>query len=143
MKTNFQYRHYKKSDWKHFIDDILESIGDVFDEFDWQKPATNLYETQEAYEVELAVPGVDKADFKIQIISSYLVISVKKEEETDEHRTCIKRGFSFKNFSRRIRVPEQIDREQVKARYKRGILTVILPKQVVAKEDDGTDIPVE
>ena len=102
-----------------------------------------LFETRDSFEVELAAPGLEKSDFRIQIIGNHLVVNVKKESETQEERITVKRGFNSNKFSKRIRLPEQIDRELVKARYKKGILTIILPKLMKSEEEPGTDIPVD
>ena len=129
--------------WKKKLDEFLESAFGFVDEVEWQRPAVNLSETKKAFEVQLAAPGLEKSDFIIQIVGDHLEISVKKKATKDENKEWIKRGFSYQNFKRRIKISDQVDRSKVKASYKQGILTVTLPKLKSQRNAEGQDIPVE
>ncbi len=136
-------QQYDAPFWKKAFDDFVDSIGVVIHDWDWQKPAANLWETPDAFEVELAVPGYQKKDFSIQIKGDHLEISADKEEDSDEGRKLLRRGFQFKHFKRSIRVSDRVDRSAVKARYDQGILTIILPKMEKQKDKPGFEVPVQ
>ena len=129
--------------WKKKLDEFLESAFGFIDEVEWQRPAVNLSETDKVFEVQLAAPGLEKADFIIQIVGDHLEISVTRDAAEDTDKEWIRRGFNYQNFKRRIKVSDRVDRKKVKARYKQGILTVILPKLKSQRKSEGQDIPVE
>ncbi|MDH3648259.1 MAG: Hsp20/alpha crystallin family protein [Saprospiraceae bacterium] len=129
--------------WKKAIEDFVENINDFVSEWDWQRPAANVFETPTAFEVELAVPGLKKSDFSIQLKGDHLEISVDKNDDEEHDRTWVHKGFQYRNFHRSIRISERVDRGAVKARYKQGILTVLLPKLEEQKDKPGFEVPVQ
>jgi len=100
-------------------------------------PAVNVLETPTAYEFEMAAPGMDKKDFKVELSGHTLVISSvqeKEHEEKNEHRTYNRREFSYRSFSRSFDLPENaVDIQGIKAQYKNGILYVTVPKKPHAR----------
>lgn len=101
-------------------------------------PATNISETDQAYQLELAAPGFGKEDFKIGLEKDILTVSSvmeEKDEKKDEKsdRNCRMREFGHGNFSRSFSIPEAVDRDAIKAEYENGILKITLPKKEVMK----------
>jgi HSP20 family protein len=93
-------------------------------------PAVNIREDEKKYNLELAVPGIDKKDLKIDINEDVLTISSETKNETEESRDGYKRKeFSYSSFCRSFYIPENVNRDNIEANYKDGILTVGLPKQ--------------
>jgi HSP20 family protein len=93
-------------------------------------PAVNIREDEKKYSLELAVPGIDKKDLKIDINEDVLTISSETKNETEENKDGYKRKeFSYSSFCRSFYIPENADRDHIEANYKDGILTVGLPKQ--------------
>ena len=100
-------------------------------------PAVNIREDDKKYSLELAVPGMDKKDLKIDINEDVLTISSESRNENEESRDGYKRKeFSFASFCRSFYIPENVNRDSIEANYKDGILTVGLPKQ----EEDKSKI---
>jgi HSP20 family protein len=95
-------------------------------------PAVNVSETTEAFKIELAVPGFDKADFNVSTEKDVLTIAAKKEVNNDENGTLRRKEFNYNEFKRSFRLPEDVNIETIEAVYVNGILTVTLPKVVVA-----------
>ena len=92
-------------------------------------PATNIIEHKNEYELELAVPGYEKKDFKIDLEQNMLTISSTKEENHEENtKDYSRKEFSSCSFSRSFTLPETIDKEKIQANYENGILHVSLPK---------------
>jgi HSP20 family protein len=92
-------------------------------------PAVNIREDEKKYSLELAVPGMDKKDLKIDINEDLLTISSESKHESEEDKDGYKRKeFSYSSFSRSFYIPENADRDKIEANYKDGILTVGLPK---------------
>ena len=93
-------------------------------------PAVNIKVDEKNYHLELAVPGMDKKDLKIDINEDVLTISSESKDENEEDRDGYKRKeFSYSSFARTFYIPENINRDKIEAGYKDGILTVSLPKQ--------------
>ena len=93
-------------------------------------PAVNVKEDDKQFSLELAVPGMDKKDLKIDINEDVLTISSESKHESEENKNGYKRKeFSYSSFCRSFYIPENVNRDNIEANYKDGILTVGLPKQ--------------
>jgi HSP20 family protein len=90
----------------------------------------NVREDDKNFTLEVAIPGIDKKDLKIDVNEDVLTISSESKSESEENKNGYKRKeFSYSAFSRSFYVPENVNREKIEANYKDGILTVALPKQ--------------
>lgn len=93
-------------------------------------PATNIVENNESFELELAVPGMKKEDFKIDVENNTLTISSEKQEEKEENeKNYTRKEFVYGSFSRSFMLPKSIDTDKIKAEYKDGVLCLNLPKK--------------
>lgn len=95
------------------------------------RPSANIIDNDESFEIALAVPGMNKKDFNIDLDEDLLTISSKIEKKDEKKYS--KREFNYNNFSRSFSLPELIDRENINAEYKNGILKLTLPKKEEAK----------
>lgn len=98
-------------------------------------PAVNIKETANDFILELAIPGMKKSDFIIDVENKILSISsevTKEQEEKDEIYT--RREFGYSSFKRTFTLPDSIESDKVKATYEDGILMVTLPKREEAKQ---------
>jgi HSP20 family protein len=92
-------------------------------------PAVNIREDDTRFILDLAVPGIDKQDLKIDINEDVLTISSETKNESEENRDGYRRKeFSYSSFCRSFQIPENVKREKIEANYKDGILSVSLPK---------------
>lgn len=92
-------------------------------------PAVNIKENEKSFILELAVPGMDKKDLKIDINEDVLTISSESKNESEEEKDGYKRKeFSYSSFCRSFYIPENVGKEKIGANYKDGILIVELPK---------------
>ncbi len=97
-------------------------------------PAVNIKETNDAYVIEMAAPGLNKDDFDIEFDNGVLTISsTKKDEKVEENANYTKREFSYSEFKRAFTLPETAEPEKIEASYKDGILEVVIPKKEEAK----------
>ena len=97
-------------------------------------PAVNISETPEKYLVELAAPGMEKSDFKVEVENGTLTITAEKKNETKEETSKFTRKeFSYSTFSRTFTMPDHVATEQISAEYINGVLKLTLPKKVEAK----------
>jgi HSP20 family protein len=106
-------------------------------------PAVNIREDETNFVLELAVPGIDKNDLKIDINEDVLTISSETKSETEEKKDGYKRKeFSYSSFCRSFYIPENVNRDKIDATYKDGILSVGLPKQEEEKNKISRQIKI-
>ncbi|MFP4065143.1 MAG: Hsp20/alpha crystallin family protein [Bacteroidales bacterium] len=97
-------------------------------------PATNILEKEEGFEIQLAVPGMKKEDFKLEMEEDVLsVIYEKDEEEKKAEGEYLQREFDMDEFTRSFSIPKTADVENIKARYDAGILYISVPRQDKAR----------
>jgi HSP20 family protein len=92
-------------------------------------PASNIMETETAFQIEMALPGVDKKDIRVEHDKGILTIRIEKSEENKENEGYTRKEFDFTGASRTFKTGEKIDAENISARYENGVLTVQLPKK--------------
>ena len=106
-------------------------------------PAVNIREDEKNYFLDLAIPGMEKKDLKIDINEDVLTISSETKNETEESRDGYKRKeFSYSSFCRSFYIPENVEKDQIEANYKDGILSVELPKQKEEKNKITREIKI-
>ncbi len=105
-------------------------------------PAANIQETDKAYHIEVASPGMAKKDFKIEVDEDLLTIRSEKESKKEEESTrYTKREFNYTSFVRSFRLPEEVDADNISASYTDGILKLEIPKkEIEAKKIRSIDI---
>lgn len=96
-------------------------------------PSVNIKENTIDFKIEMAAPGLEKKDFKINIENDMLNISSEKEEEKkEEEENYTRREYSYNSFSRSFRLPENCLPDKIDAKYDNGILRISIPKKEVA-----------
>lgn len=91
--------------------------------------ATNIRETENAFELELAAPGFSKEQFDLELNDSTLTISASREtENTEQKETYYRKEFGATSLKRSFKVPDTVNAEAVSARFENGVLNVTLPK---------------
>jgi len=113
-----------------------------FSNFAKSAPAVNILETESAYKIEVAAPGLKKEDIKVELADDLLTISseVKKEtEEKDKEGRYTRREFSYNSFKRSFTVDEDtVDIEKIDAKYENGVLNILVPKKTAAEQEIKT-----
>jgi len=97
-------------------------------------PPANIVEKADLYKIELAAPGMEKADFNVKLDGKILSISAeKKTEAATENEKMIRKEFGYKSFKRSFTLDEKIDAANITAKYENGILTLELPTREEVK----------
>ncbi len=127
----------KRSDWPSTLGGSL--LSDFFDDdryfsSPWlgarSMPAVNIKETDNNYEIDIAVPGYNKKDFNISIESGLLTVSAEKREEKEQKDdNYTRREFGYASFSRSFNLPQNTNEEDINARYEDGILKLTVSKR--------------
>ncbi|MEQ1587957.1 MAG: Hsp20/alpha crystallin family protein [Cyclobacteriaceae bacterium] len=108
---------------KFFNDSLTRSGGSSF------IPKVDIVETTEAFEVQLAVPGLTKEDFNIELNDNYLTVSGERkfsDEKKEKSYHAIETHYG--SFSRSFSLPENVDASKISAKYNNGILELTIPK---------------
>jgi HSP20 family protein len=92
-------------------------------------PRVDIAETDKEIKVTAELPGMDDKDIDVALTKDMLTIKGEKKEEKEEKgKNYYRMERSYGSFSRSIPLPSEIDTNKVKADFKKGILTVTLPK---------------
>ena len=120
------------------FDELINGLPVLFaDEWSGSKNQVpvNIKEKADAYVLDLAAPGFEKTDFKVNLDGNLLTISAEQKNETAaENEKQVRREFKVRNFKRSFTIDEKIDATGIGASYINGILTLNLPKKVEVKE---------
>ena len=119
-------RGYKPLTLSDFLN---EDFFPTFNRTSTSLPAVNIREDEKGFYLELAVPGMDKKDLKIEVKDDVLTISAEQKEEKEQDLEGYRRReFSYSSFCRSFYLPEDVNGENIGASYKDGILNVSIPK---------------
>jgi len=102
----------------------------VWDEPQHKTPKINVSESEKAYELELCVPGLKKEDLNISIDpdNNLVVEMVQEEKSDDKQKKYLRHEFSRMQFKQIMSLPDNVKKEDIKARVNDGILYIDLPK---------------
>lgn len=107
-------------------------------------PTVNIIEEKDQFRLEVAAPGLDKEDFKIDLHNDILTLSAeKKQENEDKNKKYLRREFSYCSFKRSFTLPDYVDADKIEAKHKNGILTITIPKKEEAKEKEPRVIKID
>jgi len=117
----------------NFLNDILgEDLLSPTKAINTVIPAVNIRETEKAFELEVAVPGLKKKDINIDLDENVLTISSKNEEEKNKEKDHFKRReFHYSAFERSFTIPEDTDENKIEAKHENGVLFISIPKKEV------------
>lgn len=97
----------------------------------WCVPAVNISESSAGFRVEVAAPGYEKSDFKVDVDKNQLFVSSEKDAApaTSQQGKSLRKEFCYQAFKRSFLLPENVDTDKISASYDKGILTVTVPKK--------------
>jgi len=121
-------------------------LPNYIEEGAWKStPAVNIYETNENFEIEIAAPGLEKEDFKIDLKDDYLMVYSEKKDKKEEKEKgkVVRTEFRYSSFQRSFAIPKDIDASMINATHKNGILLIELPKKVELKDNSSRQIEIK
>lgn len=117
-------------------------MGRLFNDFDldfetydtvWS-PSVDVSEAENTYEVKAEIPGLKKEEINISVEENVLTLSGEKKQEKeskDKNYHRIERAYG--RFHRSFRLPNEVKADEIKAKYKNGVLTIEIPKTETVK----------
>lgn len=121
------------------FDDFFDSsdltpfnFGESFSAF---SPSVDVSESDQEIKVAAELPGLDEKDIEVSLAHNVLTISGEKKEETeDKGKNYYRMERSYGSFQRSIPLPVEVESDKVEATFKKGILTINLPKTAEAQK---------
>lgn len=126
--TNLSLNH-NRGLWSRFFDDFFgDYSGAGLELSDWS-PRADFVEKEKEYLIKADLPGIDEKDLDVNFEDNILTIKGKREQESKKEEdgyTYSER--SFGSFTRSFRLPTDVSIDKVNAEYKKGVLTISIPK---------------
>ena len=121
----------KNNDWfPTMFDDFFNT--DFMPRANSTAPAVNVKESDKAYTMELAAPGIKKEYCRVGINDEgYLTIAIENKQEhkhEDKHHHYLRREFSYSNYEQNYTLPDDVEKNNISAKVEDGILTITMPK---------------
>lgn len=135
------YRDNRFRTFSDLMNDMFneEKLGNTAD---CSTPPANIIESKFDFRIEIAAPGFEKSDFKIDLDKMMLTISLNKNVDENTEEKCNYTEFNYNQFTRSFRLSDKIDTGKINALYKNGLLQVILPKKEEAIEKPARQIKI-
>lgn len=136
--VKFQNKPINKS-FNNFMDDFFATTPSILrDDFiapDFRSfTPVNIRETENDYVVDVVAPGFQKEDFKINLDNNTLTVSAEKEVKSEnQNEKFIRKEYKQQSFKRSFTIDENIDVENISAKYVNGVLTLNLAKKQPVK----------
>ena len=108
--------------------------------------STDIKEKDNGYELAMEVPGFDKEDLKLELEKGYLTIMAEHKnssEKKDEDGHLIRQERYYGSAKRSFYVGDQITKDDIQAKYDKGILNIFIPKKDVKKLENKQTIEIE
>lgn len=105
----------------------------------------DVHEEKDKFVIKAELPGIPKENVKVNVDNGYLSISGEKKEEfsnEDKDRQVRRSERRFGKFQRSFRLPDNVNQENMNARYEQGVLTLDIPKTEV-KPDTKREIQIQ
>ena len=160
LPVKTEAREAAKPQVRHPFESLRQEMNRLFDEFDrdfwlspfrrpaftaepfWRRelswsasPAVDITESEKAYEIAAELPGLDEKDIEVKLANGGLTIKGEKREEKEEKKKdYYLHERHFGSFERYFRLPEEVDADKIEANFKKGVLTVTLPKKPEAQK---------
>lgn len=145
FKNGHVARNYPAFDGSvHFPSFFSDTIGRLWtdEEVSWM-PSTNIKERHADFKIDLAAPGMDKKDFKVEVENGVLTVSGERKEETkEESERLTRREFYYGSFKRSFSLPENADAENITAAYQDGILSLTIARLDDSKQKSKKEISI-
>ena len=118
------------------------AFNDLFD-MDWvprhvtTAPAVNVKESDEAFTMEIAAPGLKKEFCSVNINNEgNLVVKIENKSQQEDESNAegekkhhyLRREFSYASYEQAYTLPDEVDKDAINAKVEDGILTINLPK---------------
>lgn len=100
------------------------------------KPQVDIAATEKEYTVSVEVPGINEKDVNVEISNNTMTIrGEKKQEREDKEKDYYRVERSYGSFQRVLSLPEDVDQENIEATFKKGVLSIKMPRKALPESD--------
>ena len=119
----------KQNTWfPSLMDEFLNTNWNVtVPDYSNSSPAVNVKENNKYFSLQIAAPGINKADFEISFENKVLLIQVI-QDDGNENNDFTRQEFNYSSFKRNFKIPESVELSKISASYINGVLEIKLPK---------------
>ncbi|MGN0822309.1 MAG: Hsp20/alpha crystallin family protein [Candidatus Gallimonas sp.] len=139
MKT---YLQKKTTDGDSIFDAINDFFKPMFYDEHLDSMKTDIKETAESYQLDIEMPGFSKNEIKVSLDNGYLTVSAEKTKQSEKPENESEGRYLRKECSvscqRSYYVGDDVERENIKAKYENGMLLLCIPKVLPKKEAPHT-----
>lgn len=130
------FDYFGRGFWQPFPQSLFAAEPLFRRELTWgTTPAVDVVESEKAYEITAELPGMDEKNIEVKVAEGSLTIKGEKQEEKEEKKKdYYLHERHFGSFERSFDVPESVDANKIEASFKKGVLTVTLPKKPEAQK---------
>ncbi len=132
LTSRYPTQHLRQ-EMDRLLSDFLGNVGGAWTGSGGSRPAVNAWESADAMYVEMEVPGVQSSQVDISVVGNELSVKVERPDVVQEGVTYHRRERGVGAFARVLRLPVEVDAEQVGAELRNGVLTITLPKAPAAR----------
>ncbi len=122
------------------IQQFVERVVPLVDEGQDFTPACDITETDEDFDIHIDLPGVSKEEIDLKITQKILSVQGERQTEDGKEPRYVRRERKSGYFSRSFALPDDVDTEQIEAKFKNGVLSIHIPK--VEKSDNSKSIDI-
>lgn len=109
------------------------------DRYNWT-PSVDVSETADNFEIRAELPGVAKDDLHVSVKDNLLTLTgEKRQEKVDDTQNYRRVERRYGNFQRKFALPPEVEKDDIKAEFSAGVLTLSIPKPEAAKP---TEVPI-
>lgn len=134
----------RRSDFDLFDD--MFGMDPFFERRDSKLMKTDIKEKGDKYIIDIDLPGYDKENIDLEIEDGYLKVTAKVDknvDESDEDEKYIHQERFYGECSRSFYIGKNIKEEDIKASFKKGILTLTIPKEEQKKLEEKKKIQID
>lgn len=104
-------------------------------------PALDVTEGENLIQIIAEIPGINSADLQVTVENNVLTISgEKKEEHKEEKNRVVVTERSFGSFSRSVKLPDNVNAEEIKGKFDNGVLTIEIP---INKKNENNKVKID
>lgn len=112
------------------LDDAIRAVNEWSQS--WE-PNCNVFEDEEGFTVQMALPGLEANQIDVQVENDELRVKGERKSDASENRTWHARTIEEGTFACSFQLPAYVDHEKSTATYKHGLLTITFPKREEAR----------
>lgn len=122
--------NYSPVSFKNFVDRFFnDDFYHEGNESTYFSPKVDVSESDQQFEIDFYIPGVEKDQVKIDLNDGRLTVSgERKFEKENSGKNYRSVEGNFGSFTRSFQLPDNIDQEAVNASFGNGVLQIVVPK---------------